>query len=221
MKKLILSLLIFGAIVSADPVHSTFIGVSQNPAVVNGDLAGPYYLQTYGNTFPIMCINDDLTVYFGEQYPAYITPIAGPDFSHTYLGNSGEWVDGVDFTSQQIYQAEAYLFSKIIAPGADTGDIQLAAWAIRDANTFANLSTTSGAYGYILDAYYNAGSFDSTGYQIISDVNHSAQEFICNPADAAVPEPGTLGLLGGSLAGLGALRFAWRKKRANNTPREV
>ncbi len=213
MKKSILSLFLFGAVLSAAPVNVVLLNAG-SPLAVNPTgrfYVGPYTLTLNGTATPAMCVDDFIDNNIGDKWQANVTSAAGSDFSNTYLGNDGETVDGQSYSSGQIYQAEAYLFSLITQPGADRGDIQEAAWAIMDSNTFTNFYNKNTAVtNYLLDAYNNAPSFDANGYSIISDVNLDCkQEFIV----ANAPEPASFALFGGGLLAAGAARFFRRRKK--------
>ncbi len=204
MKKAVISCLLFGAMLSAAPVNVTLLngGAGDNFEI------GPYPLIVNGTDTFGMCMNDWKESYIGSTWSSNITNVNGTDFSNTYLHNNGTSVDGYAFTSQQIYTAEAYLFSKLIAPGADRDDIQEAAWAIMDPATFSSSNQT--VQNILIDAYQNSPNFNTAGFQIVSDVNGNNQEFM---TESTAPEPASLALMGGGLFLAGAGRFFGRKKK--------
>ena len=155
-----------------------------------------------------MCVDDFIDNNIGDHWTANKTAANSSDFSNTYLGNSGKAIEGQFFTSAQIYNAEAYLFSLIIKPGADQANIQEAAWFIMDPTnpTYAN---NGGVQNYLMAAYNNSPSFNSSEFSIISNVNKGCkQEFMV----ASAPEPASFAMLGGALLAAGAARFARRKQ---------
>lgn len=161
-------------------------------------------------------MDDFLEVGNGDQWKANKTAVTGSNFSGTYLGSDGKDILGQHYTSKQVYTAEAYLFSLITKPGADRSDIQEAAWAIMDSGTLANVinSNNTGVENYLEAAANNFASFDASGYSIISQTGPvddcSKQEFMV----ASTPEPGTIGLFGGSVFLAGLSRVFRRRKAA-------
>ncbi len=212
MKKAILSFIFLGTMLSAAPVNVTLLNAG-NGAVdsTRQYYVGPYTLTINGKATPAMCVDDFIDNGIGAAWKANVTAANSADLSNTYLGNNGKTIEGYSFTSTQIYQAEAYLFSEIIKPGADQADIQEAAWFIMDPNnpTYAN---NTGVQNYLNAAYYNSPSFDASGFSIVSNVDHGGtQEFI---TAASAPEPASFALFGAGLLAAGAARFARRKKVA-------
>ena len=213
MKKFIFSLFLSGAILSASPVDVTLLNAGNGAVDSTGQYyVGPYTLTLDGTPTPAMCMNDFLDTNPGYQWSANQTSANSSDLSNTYLGNSGTTINGLKVSSGQIYQAEAYLFSLLIQPGADQADIQEAAWVIMDLYTD---HTPNSAYinsisvqNFLYEANTNAPSFDASYYSIISDVNGKNQEFMV--ADA--PEPASFALLGGGLLAVAAAGRFFRRK---------
>ncbi len=113
MKKSILSLFVFGAVLSAAPVNVTLLNAG-NPTAVDDSghyYVGPYTLTLNGVATPAMCVDDFIENNIGDKWVANETNVSSSDFSKTYLGNSGETFDGYHATSSQVYHAESYLFS--------------------------------------------------------------------------------------------------------------
>ncbi len=212
MKKSILSFLMFGAVLSAAPVSVTFVNPGNPLVVSNGVYVGPYTLTVNGVTTPAMCVDDFLEVHDGDKWSANETLVNSSNFSNTYLGNGGKTIEGTNYSSSDIYKAEAYLFSLITKPGADRSDIQEAAWAIMDTNTLNNVFNTNdtGVENYVYAAANNYSSFDASGYRIISQAGvQCEQEFMV----ASAPEPASFALFGGALLLAGAARFGRRRKQ--------
>ena len=221
MKKIILCLFVFGCILNADTATVGFNNA--DPWVVvpgTNFLAGPYNLNVNGVLTPAMCMDDFLEV--GGPWTANVTNVNGPDFSNTYLGSGPVTIHGYTVPTSLVYQTEAYLFSELIQPSADRANLQLAAWAIMDANTLDNVishnNTTVendilGAYEAVTNA---KSAFNPANYEILSDVNPNttgrSQEFI-----VATPEPSTYLLFGSGLLIAGVMRFSRRRKQAVTT----
>ena len=213
--KAILSLFIFGSILSANTVTVSLNSVS-NPVTVpylGNDLAGPYTMNVNGNLVPAMCMDDFRGV--SGTWSATLTPVNSTNLSNTVLGNNfTASVYGYAVTGGQLYDMEAYLFSEIIKPNADKADLQLAAWALLDSNTLNtvvshNDSTVendlSGAYSAVTNP--NSG-FNPGQYEILTDVSGQNQEYI-----VATPEPSTCLLLGTGLMLAGLARFAKGRRK--------
>lgn len=216
--KAILSLFIFGAILSAAPVTTTVTYVDSGSPVVstNDGNAGPYDLKVGGVLTQAMGLDDFDNV--SGTWTAYETAVTSSDLSNTYLGNGSDYAAGRNMSDSNIYKMEAYLFSKLLMPGSDRADIQLAAWAIMDSDEYNSLvyHHDTAAENYITDAFNNYSTFNASGYEIISEKNAGRdpeQEFIIstNPV-APTPEPSTFLLLGTGLMAAGAFRFKSRAK---------
>jgi PEP-CTERM motif len=221
MNKSILSFLsffVFAAFLSASPVSVSFVSGGNPEVIAYGADIGPYTLSVDGQITAAMCMDDFLEV--GGSWTANQTAVNGLDFSNTYLGNSTFTIGGFTVTSGQIYSAEAYLFSLLTQPGADRANIQEAAWAIMNPNTLANIINTSNTQveNYLLLAASNYSTFDTSGFQILSQVNPGAslqQEFMIYSPLADAPEPATFALFGAGLfIAYTATRLARRNKLA-------
>ncbi len=207
MKKAIFSLFIFGAALSASPASVSFVSATSS--------IGPYTLSVNGVNTPAMCMDDFLRV--SGSWKANVTAVSGADFSNTYLGNHTFNIEGYSLTSANVYGIEAYLFNQLIQKNTDRTDIQEAAWAVMDPNTMNSVVNThnTAVINVLLQAANNYSSFNTSGYQILSEVNpgcNAEQEFMTQ--SAATPEPASFALFAAGLVAAGASRFLRRKKTA-------
>jgi len=222
MKKSILPFFLFGAILSAAPVSMTLIDAGNPVKSVNGVDVGPYDLSINGVTVQAMCMDDFLTSNVGSshRWTANETAVNGSSFSNTYLGMTPNYSNYNNLSDKQVYILEAYLFNQLVQPNADRVDIQQAAWDIMDSTSLWGDRHNSTISGILTSALANYSSFDTTGYEIVTDVNGNGyncgnQEFMIHPDPAsATPEPATLALMGGGLFAAGALRLFRRTKQA-------
>jgi hypothetical protein len=211
MKKTLLSVLFCTTLASATPVVTLSLVGPGTPAVVDtqsNDYVGPYALTLNGQTIAAMCM-DDFNVVSGT-WTAAVTQANGSDLGNTYLGNNTFNVSGYQFTSAQVYQAEAYLFSKLIEPNADRVDLQDAAWTIMDEVTGHTPHSNGNAAvdSIISDVVANASSFHASGYEILSEVQpgSSAEQEFMTAAAVTTTEPATLAAVGLALLVAGAIR---------------
>lgn len=211
MKNIILTLFLFGAVLSATPVNVTLLNAGNGAIDSTGQYyVGPYTLAINGVATPGMCMDDFVENNIGDKWSANLTVANSTNLSATYLGTSGtEMINGHLYTSSQIYTQEAYLFSLIIKPGADQADIQEAAWVLMDPSN-PTYSSNPGVQKYLTAAADNAPSFDASDYVIVSDVKKfGAQEFMI---DTPAPEPVSIALLGGGLLIIGTTRLRRSKQ---------
>ena len=210
MKKALISLLSFAALAAATPVSVTYVNAG-SPSVTDSDhdFVGPYTLNIGGHNVQAMCVDDFYNT--SGTWSANVTAVTSNNLSNTYLGNHNFTIDGIQFASSTLYLDEAYLYSQIIKPGADRIHIQDAAWTLMDYATghWPHTIGDIGVDNVLADLATNISSFDASGYEILSQVNHgfnAEQEFIF-----ATPEPASCGLLGGALLLLGLTRV-WSKR---------
>lgn len=173
----------------ADTVNMTFTGTSG--VVNNGYYIAPYYANINGVPSTIWCVDFNHSVAVGNTWTAWVTPVTGSDFSHTYLGSS------------TIYQQAAWLISQYNGQDAlNQAAIQWVLWNLYapDPNGVPDPYPALQAI-WLAAAQQNAPTADLSGYVILTDVNGVKQEYI-----TYVPEPGTLLLLSAGLVGLGIRR---------------
>ncbi len=213
MRRVFLSFVLFGAILSAAPVNVTLLNAGNGAVDATQQYyVGPYTLTLNGVATPAMCMDDFIDNNVGTSWKANVTAVNGPDFSNTYLGNSG--ISQYNTPSGEAYAEEAYLFSLITRPGADQADIQEAAWILMDPANANPVYLNNGAVqNYLFDAIASLNTFDASGYSIISNTDGvgqfgSTQEFMV----ASAPEPASFALFGAGLLAAGAMRFRRRKQ---------
>ncbi len=214
MKKVCIRLLmvvvlsLFAAPSFADTVDVTFVGPVTGAMSDMSNSGYYYYISPYSllvnGTVEIgYCIDFNHEITSGQSWTANTTPASGP-FENTYLN------------SQKLYQEMGWLVSQFgSASSADQKAIQQAIWDISTQGTFPfpySQTATGTGYWYTA-ALSNYGSWDGTGWTILTDVNKtgycSAQEFLIQ-TPVPTPEPGTIMLLGSGI--LGVYGFS-RKKR--------
>jgi hypothetical protein len=215
IKKHLLPFFLFAGLLSASPVSVTFVNAG-NPVVVGyGFDVGPYTLSVNGQNTLAMCMDDFYET--SGSWTANQTAVSSSNLAGTYLGNATYNIGGYTLSSGQIYTAEAYLFSLLVKPGADRANIQEAAWAIMDPATLNTIFSTNNTQveNYLLLAATNYSSFDTTGYQILSQVNpgqHPQQEFMTFIPSTATPEPASIALFGAGLIAVASTRLGRKKK---------
>jgi MYXO-CTERM domain-containing protein len=195
--KFLFSFFLAGAIVSASPITVTLLN------------ANPYTLKVDGMNVAGLSVDKNGSNLLGN-WPANITSISSGNFSNTYHP-----------TESVEYKEDAYLYS-LITP-SDRVDIQHAAWDIID-NSITNssqiaglelagkLSANDGALPYINDALNGYGSFNFSGYEIVSSNTECYREEYIISSNCDAPEPTSFALLGAGLLMAGASR-AWRRRK--------
>lgn len=226
MKKLALLMGISAALLRAGTVSGEITSpgnVYATPQNVtdSGFYIGPYTLNVDGVTLLGMCVDFSHETGLGYSWSAYETPIAPTGMNHTYVYQNNAVNPAVDALTFQIYEEEAYLFNQIVGTSdpATRIAIQDAAWNLTDAafSLVGNLAAQTWATAAENPANYQ--HVNLTGIFILSDVmgiNGGQQEFVFDPTPplSNVPEPASVGLLGGVL-GLACLRrrFSLRQVR--------
>lgn len=174
----------------ADTVTMKLTGVN---AATQG--AGPVSGTVNGT--PIVMVCDDFAhhVSVGQTWTATVSTFA--DLTNARFANVAN--------ALAKYQQAAWLFDQFALNPAATGDIQYAIWGLFTPAT----PTTAGAANWLnLAASVNLSNYDFSGFRVYTPVDsskYSPQEFIAKLPAAPVPEPATLLLLGGGLAGLASL----------------
>ena len=113
--RLISFFLLAGMVASAAPITTTVtLTNAGNPTNVihDGIYIGPYTLTINGQDYAALCIDYRDESNIGSSWSAYLTPVAGGNFAHTYHGSQGS-----NAQVSQEYEEEAYLFSQITKPG--------------------------------------------------------------------------------------------------------
>jgi hypothetical protein len=201
--RFLLSFFLVGAIVSASPITVTLLNT--------GNSVSPYTLTVSGMKVAGLSVDDKNGANLFGNWPANITSISSGVFSNTYHPT-----EGIE------YKEDAYLLSLISQPNSDHANIQHAAWDIID-NSITNssqiaglvlagkLNANDGALPYIYDALNGYGSFNFSGYQIVSSSTDCYREEFIVDSNCDAPEPASFALLGAGLLMAGASR-AWRRR---------
>lgn len=184
---------------------------------VGGQSSGPDYVFPYNFSFdgsttltPLMCISFTKDIIVGESWTATLVPISG----------------------NQTYVEAAYLFSLADAPGASATTISEAQWANweffdpgdqnllndvpageqSDINSLLNQAALFAAKSVNTNIYSNLNVFipvDGT-----QSWGGTPQSLIGDPLPPAIPEPGTLILMGSGLLCLAGLLVRGRRSAA-------
>lgn len=207
--KAILTLLFFGALLSAGPVNVTLKDAG-NPVVSDGkDDVSPYTLSVNGMNVPALCVDNKDWSVVNSTWSAYLTPVGSSNLSNTYHPSEG-----------QEYEEDAYLYTLITQPKADRIDLQHAAWdiindSITSTSQLASLNLPTNELNYVKQALndYKTSGLNFSLFDIVSSASdcYRDQEFIIGP-NCDAPEPTTYALIGVGLLMAGASRARSRKQ---------
>ncbi len=198
-----LSLLILFVFVIAVSANADTLYLNSVNAKV--DFTGRVYIDPYlgGLNEPngmdnIDCVDPKHDSYLNTHWDVYVTSLADTDLSKTYLDD------------RKSYEEMAWLlfdtgFGSPSMPLADQQAIQAAVWFIADPLNTTGLGQNNSWVTNALASYAN-GNYSTT--YIFSDINKVNQEFM---ADAPIPEPSTMLLLGSGLIGVIGLRRKFKK----------
>lgn len=177
----------------ADTVTLQLTGV--NSAAQGGYAVGPATGTVNGTSIAIVCDDFAHHVAVGQTWTATVSMFS--DLSKARFANLPD--------ALAKYQQAAWLFDQFALNPSATGDIQFAIWGLFTPSTPA----TAGALNWInIVKGINLSDYDFSGFRFYTPVDcskTSPQEFIAKIPAAPVPEPTTLVLLGGGLAGIAAL----------------
>lgn len=228
LRSLVPGMLLFGApaLFGATTVNMTLTGVGSN-GVLGGVYIGPYVASIDGVTTPVICDDFISDTYLGESWQA-----TAYDFSEYAMAKFG----GLS-NAAQLYNEAAWLATQLVSgpiagcpnAGNCAGAVQYALWQVFAAP--APLSALSGTdlananywLGQAQSQAYTPGQFSNvTIYTYASHAtgcpggscSGAPQEFLV----VRTPEPESLALLGFDLSGVGALLYAFRRRRKAAQP---
>jgi hypothetical protein len=192
--------LLLAAMLPAAPV-TTQIMLANAGTPLLGDghyYVGPYTVKINGVDYAALCVDFLHEASVGTNWNVYINDLS-KDISHSYNPEN-----------VTAYKEEAYLYGLLTQPNADRIAIQHAAWHLTDDAYQAD----SAAQSFLNLAGANYGSVNLAGFQILSSLSGTQQEFLIYNA-SSVPEPATFALIAGAL--LIAAGLARRKRRRDQS----
>jgi hypothetical protein len=218
--------ILFPAVVGATPTTVTAHLSGAGP-----ENSGGYYIDPYTGTInngavqDYFCVDYNHESYIGETWTADVTPMTSSDFTNTYQYQYAlaETLSpsAANSQAQKIYEEMVAVIENFPVSGT-TADRDAATWVIWDISaaaqtnvdwahsSYTDLGFTASEYQTYEDIALNYQNYNYSGWEILTDVNGSAQEFA-----VYVPEPNSLIFLGFSLLTVaGAVTLKVRKAHA-------
>lgn len=211
---LLLTLGLSSSLAMADTVNMYFVSADGNYSF--GEYVYPYYLQVDGGpTTNMMCDTLNRTVSPGQSWDAtriLVADLNDTNVQNLFYGPNGEGHGTADLNT---YLAAAYLYNQaVLALANNNSDPQglnnWAVWNLFDPTDVAahldapTLATVQGMSAAALAAVFNQqpGNLDfANSVYIYTPTDGVGQEFL----GPAVPEPGTLMMLGSGALGIAGL----------------
>jgi len=207
MRQMYRSAALIAVAISLLPAHAAIIRFEGNDGVNDGQYSvGPYRLVIDGKAYLGMCYDFNHSVSLNQSWEADL--LTYDDLSKAYFASQPD--------ARDRYEEGAWLLTTLLASSAATDriGIQHAAWSL-----FSNSAPKQGASIWTNGAHQareqGLPGIDLGTIRIINTPQGSApvQGFLVAGFEAApAPEPGTIGLIGCGLAGLGLLRRSLRRE---------